>query len=98
MESVMENNVKNTLIDGAIDYIRKNAVVVKSKKGSEYLTVPNFSEAIVGDTVGQVRFAFMALRPAAEAHVRATQSVQVNFAKLTPEERKAMLAELAAIE
>jgi hypothetical protein len=93
----MQDNVRNALVNGAIDYIRKNAIVVKSKKGSEYLTVPNFSEAIVGDTVGQVRFAFMALRPAADAHVRATQSVQANFTKLSPEERKAMLAELAKL-
>ena len=94
----MQDNVKNALLDGAIDFIRKNAVVVKSKKGSEYLTVPNFSEAIAGDTVGQVRFAFMALRPAAEGHIRATLSVEANFAKLTPEERAAMLEKLAAIE
>jgi hypothetical protein len=97
MESVMPIN-KAVLLDGAIDYIRKNAVVVKSKKGSEYLTIPNYSEATVGDTTGQVRFAFMALRPAAEGHVRATQSVEVNFAKLSPEERAAMLEKLAAIE
>ena len=94
----MQDNVKNALLDGAIDYIRKNAVVVKSKKGSEYLTVPNFSEAIAGDTVGQVRFAFMALRPAGEAHIRATQSVEVNFAKLTPEEREAMLLRLTELK
>ena len=89
---------KDVLLDGACAYIREHAIVVKSKKGSEYLTVPNFSEAIVGDTVGQVRFAFMALRPAAEGHVRATQSVEANFTKLTPEERAAMLEKLAAIE
>lgn len=86
---------KAALVEGAIAFIRENAVVVKSKKGNEYLTLPNFSEATVDGQTGLVKFAFMALRPANEARERASQTAEQAIAKLTPEERAALLAKLA---
>lgn len=87
---------RDALVDGAVEYIRKNAIVIKSAKGKEYLTVPNFSEATVGDTTGQVRFAFMALRPASEASQRASSNVDRDVEKLTPEAKRALLEKLMA--
>jgi hypothetical protein len=89
---------KAALIEGAIDYIRKNAIVVTSKKGKEYLTVPNFSQAVTGKTIGMLSFAYSALRdhdPAVEGQ-RATLTAEQALSRMTDVERAAILAKFAA--
>ncbi len=89
---------KDALVEGAIDYIRKNAIVVTSKKGKEYLTVPNFSQAVTGNTIGMLSFAYSALRdhdPQAESQ-RATLNINSQVEKLTPEQKQALLERLMA--
>ena len=91
---------KKVLVEGAIDYIRKNAIVVTSKKGKEYITLPNYSQAITGNQIGMLSFAYTALRDFdvnAEKQ-RATQNLNTAVERATPEERAALLKRLMSLE
>jgi hypothetical protein len=83
---------------GVAAWICDNAVVVTSKKGNDYIAVPNFATAQVDGFQGQVKFAFTAIAPVSESRERATSSAASAIERLSPEERKALLAKYAAAE
>jgi hypothetical protein len=82
-------------IEAVAKYITQNAKVMKNDKGKEFIGLEGFNHEVNG-LYGQLRFGYFGLSEVAENRQRASMSAEDAIAKLTPDERKALLAKLAA--
>jgi len=82
-------------LDQFVEFVRENAVIQHNpKSGKDYITVPGFN-AEIGDMAGQIRVSFYGISNIADAAQRREKRVKSDIAKLTPEQRLALLEELA---
>jgi hypothetical protein len=90
-------NITPELRQGIADHIAANLVVKANQKGtSEYLTLDNTASNV--DNIGgygfRINFATMGMRPASEASKSRVERATASVAKLSPEEKAALLEEL----
>ena len=79
------------------EYIKNHASIMKNKAGKEFIGLDGFNHEIAGLS-GQLRFGYFGLSEPTESRERATQRTLDNAKAMTPAERKALLASLAALD
>ena len=84
-------------IEAVANYIRERATIMKNKNGKEFIGLDGFNHTVNG-LHGQLRFGYFGLSDVSESKERATQRVSETVEAMTPEERKALLAKLAALD
>jgi hypothetical protein len=84
-------------IEAVATYIRNRATIMKNDKGKEFIGIDGFNHEVNG-LMGQLRFGYFGLSEVSENRARATMSAEDAITKLSPEERKALLAKLAALD
>ena len=84
-------------IESVANYIRERATIMKNDKGKEFIGLDGFNHDIAG-LHGQLRFGYFGLSEVTETRERATQRTLDAAKSMTPEERKALLASLAALD
>jgi len=84
-------------IESVANYIRERATIMKNDKGKEFIGLDGFNHDIAG-LRGQLRFGYFGLSEATETRERATQRTLDAAKSMTPDERKALLASLAALD
>ncbi len=84
-------------IESVANYIRERATIMKNDKGKEFIGLDGFNHDIAG-LHGQLRFGYFGLSEVSLNRERATMSAEEAVTKLSPEERKALLAKLAALD
>ena len=84
-------------IEAVAKYITQNARVMKNDKGKEFIGLEGFNHEVNG-LYGQLRFGYFGLSEVAENRQRASMSAEESFVKLNPQERKDLLAKLAALD
>jgi hypothetical protein len=84
-------------IAAVASYIRERATIMKNKNGKEFIGLDGFNHTVNG-LHGQLRFGYFGLSDVTESKERATQTVTDKVTAMSPEERKALLATLAALD
>lgn len=79
------------------EYVKDNAIIMKNDRGKEFIGLEGFNHEINGLS-GRLNFGYFGLSEPVVSKARATARIVDAAKNYTPEERKALLASLAALD
>jgi len=92
-KTVLTEAQKGEIRTGFLAHIAEKLAWRKADSGNEYLSLPEYN-AEVGPFVGQCKASFYSIKPQSQDAEARIQRAKDSVAKLSPEEREALLSTL----